>query len=53
MKHMERFKKMTTIALRLESLKNDLFALLNAKLEPYFLAVLTFAELNVLNFNIK
>ncbi len=48
MKHMERFKKMTTIALKLESLKKDPFAFFNAKFEPYDRAVLTIAELNAI-----
>ena len=48
MKHMERFKKMTTIALKLESLKKDPFAFFNAKFDPYDRAVLTIAELNAI-----
>ena len=48
MKHLERFKKMTNIALKLESLKKDPFTFFKAKFEPYDRPVLTMEELNAI-----
>jgi site-specific recombinase XerD len=48
MKHMERFKKMTSIALKLEAIKKDPFTFFKARFEAYDRPVLTIAELNAI-----
>tara|TARA_R110002020_G_scaffold323714_2_gene539536 strand:+ start:283 stop:1137 length:855 start_codon:yes stop_codon:yes gene_type:complete len=48
MKHLERFKKMTTIALKLEAIKKDPFTFFKARFESYDRAVLTIGELDAL-----
>ncbi len=45
MKHMERFKKMTTIACKLDCIKQDPFAFFSAKFTPYDRPYLTIEEL--------
>ncbi len=45
MKHLERFKKMTTIACKLDCIKKDPFAFFNAKFKPYDRQYLTIEEL--------
>lgn len=45
MKHMERFKKMTTIACKLDSIKKDPFAFFNASFTPFDRSFLTMEEL--------
>ena len=48
MKHLERFKKMTTIACKLDCIKQDPFAFFNAKFTPYDRQYLTFEELTLI-----
>lgn len=46
MKHMERFKKMTTIAVKFECLKKDPFTFYGANFIPYDRSFLSMDELN-------
>jgi len=48
MKHMERFKKMTTIACKLDCLKQDPFAFFSAKFTPYDRQYLNIEELKLI-----
>ncbi len=48
MKHMERFKKMTTIACKLDCIKQDPFAFFNAKFTPFDRQYLTIEELKLI-----
>ncbi|MGJ8735042.1 site-specific integrase [Zobellia laminariae] len=48
MKHMERFKKMTTIAVKLECLKKDPFTFFTASFDPFDRAFLTIEELSAI-----
>lgn len=48
MKHLERFKKMTTIACKLDCMKQDPFAFFNAKFKPYDRQYLTIEELSLI-----
>lgn len=48
MKHLERFKKMTTIACKLDCIKRDPFAFFNAKFKPYDRQYLTMEELRLI-----
>ncbi|WP_209403739.1 site-specific integrase [Pseudozobellia sp. WGM2] len=48
MKHMERFKKMTTIAYKLDCIKQDPFAFYNAKFTPYDRQYLSIEELKII-----
>lgn len=48
MKHLERFKKMTTIACKLDCIKQDPFAFFNAKFTSYDRQYLDIEELNLI-----
>jgi hypothetical protein len=48
MKHMERFKKMTTIACKFDCIKHDPFAFFSAKFTPYDRQYLTIEELKLI-----